>query len=90
MITATKVNKYKVTIDCYIKSFVSAAIGIRIDSGDVDPHSVLETPVLDNSWLKRWRRFYHVAYRTVNLRLKCSREMLLRRLLALWSNALRR
>ena len=34
---------------------------IRIDSGDVDPHSVLDKPVVERSWLRRWRAFYHVT-----------------------------
>ena len=62
---------------------------IRIDSGDVGPEIALEKPVLNRQWLHRWRLFYRVTWRTVNLRIKCSRETLLRRMLAFWSNILR-
>ena len=59
------------------------------EAGEIAPHVKLDLPVLDHSWLRRWRRMHHISWRTVNLRFKCSRAVLKSRLHIFWTNILR-
>ena len=59
------------------------------EEGLIPPSSQLRLPTLDYMWLRRWRRLYHVTWRTVNLRFKCSRAVLMSRILVFWKNVLR-
>lgn len=43
-------------------------------------------PKLDKHWLLRWKRDHGVVFRKPNARYKCSKEVLLRRLRAMWRN----
>ena len=61
----------------------------EIEQGNLPPDFDLKLPQLDYNWLRRWRAFHHVTWRTVNLTLKCSLVVLKRRLLQLWCNVLR-
>jgi hypothetical protein len=61
----------------------------QIESGKIPPQEVLQLPVLDYNWLRRWRRFFGISWRQVNLRFKISRTKLLSRLRVFWSNCLR-
>ena len=61
----------------------------EIEQGNLPPDFDLKLPQLDYNWLRRWRAFHHVTWRTVNLTLKCSLVVLKRRLLHLWCNVLR-
>ena len=64
-----------------------------IAQGRVPVHTWLELPALCGSagyqYLQRWRAKYGITYRTVSLRYKCARSVLLERLLVFWSNVLR-
>ena len=59
------------------------------EDGRIPPHETLELPVLNHSWLARWRKCYSLSWRTCNLRYKCPRATLKRRLSVFWSNVLR-
>ena len=59
------------------------------EHGRIVPHAKLELPVLDHCWLRRWRRVHHLSWRSVNLRFKCKRAVLKKRLFVFWSNVLR-
>eukprot|EP00969_Alexandrium_andersonii_P304955 13480290-Alexandrium_andersonii.AAC.1 len=61
---------------------------LAIEAGEIPHDAVFDVPKPDYAWLLRWRRYYHVSYRTITLRLKCGRAKLLRRLQAFWSNVL--
>ena len=61
----------------------------RKEKGQLPPHAKLDLPKLDYPWLLRWRRRYHITWRTVNLRFKCSRAVLRSRLFTFWCNVLR-
>ena len=64
-----------------------------IAHGRVPVHTWLELPALCGNagyqYLQRWRSKYGITYRTVSLRYKCARSVLLERLLVFWSNVLR-
>lgn len=62
---------------------------IQIENGHLDPNEELKVPNLDSGWLRSWRRFYGISYRIVNLRFKCPRSLLLKRLAVFWENCLR-
>ena len=57
--------------------------------GQLPPHADLCLPVLNSTWLKRWRRLHGISWRTVNLRFKSSRDIVKKRLRIFWSNVLR-
>ena len=59
------------------------------EDGRIPPHATLDLPVLNHSWLARWRKCYSLSWRTCNLRYKCPRTTLTRRLVVFWSNVLR-
>ena len=59
------------------------------EDGRIPPHETLQLPVLNHSWLARWRKCYSLSWRTCNLRYKCPRAILVRRLKIFWSNVLR-
>eukprot|EP00969_Alexandrium_andersonii_P278046 12291010-Alexandrium_andersonii.AAC.1 len=59
---------------------------LMVEAGEVDPETALRVPVLSYGWLRRWRAHYSITYRTVNLRMKCGKAKLLRRLRAFWRN----
>ena len=59
------------------------------EDGRIPPHETLQLPVLNHSWLARWRKCYSLSWRTCNLRYKCPRALLVRRLKIFWSNVLR-
>ena len=59
------------------------------EDGLIPPSSQLRLPKLNYDWLRRWRRLHHVTWRTVNLRFKCSRSVLMARILVFWKNVLR-
>ena len=61
----------------------------RMENGELPADALFDKPVLNYSWLLRWRRAYKVSWRAQTLRLKCSKETLCRRLLAFWQNVLR-
>ena len=61
----------------------------RVQCGALPANVVFQKPHLCHAWLRRWRRAYHVTWRTATLRLKCSKETCCRRLLAFWQNVLR-
>ena len=46
-------------------------------------------PTLDKHWLLRWKRDKGVVFRKPNMRFKCSRQVLLKRLRAMWVNMIR-
>lgn len=49
-------------------------------------HQYEQLPVLDKSWLLRWKREKGVVFRRPNMRYKCSKAVLLARLRAMWRN----
>ena len=49
----------------------------------------VEMPMIDKSWLRRWRRDYGVSFRRPNQRYKCSRRVLGDRLRTMWLNCIR-
>ena len=57
--------------------------------GLMAPQTVLDLPKLDHGWLRRWRRRYHISWRTVNLRFKAGRGIIRQRLGVFWRNCLR-
>ena len=59
------------------------------EDGRIPPHATLELPVLCHQWLARWRKCYSLSWRTCNLRYKCPRATLVRRLRIFWSNVMR-
>ena len=59
------------------------------ESGRIAPDVMLDLPKIDYEWLRRWRKMYHVSWRTVTLRFKCSRDTIKTRLNILWKNVLR-
>jgi hypothetical protein len=56
--------------------------------GQLPPHADLCLPVLNSTWLKRWR-LHGISWRTVSLRFKSSRDIVKKRLRIFWSNVLR-
>ena len=62
---------------------------VRKAQGHADGASCLELPDISVNWVSRWRRFYGVSYRTVNLRYKISQTKRLARLKVFWSNIMR-
>ena len=62
---------------------------IRAENGEVDPSSEPKLPKIDEYWVYRWRYKHSVTFRTVNLRYKISRKMLLSRLRVFWGNCIR-
>ena len=61
----------------------------QIDNGIVPLGTKLCVPAIGGSWLRSWRHFYGISWRCVNLRFKCPRQVLLRRLAIFWENVLR-
>ena len=62
---------------------------LQKEDGLIPPHATLDLPALTHSWLARWRNCYGLSWRTCNLRYKCPRATLVRRLKVFWSNVLR-
>ena len=75
---------YKNELDLYYEE--------EIRCGRIDATAKPLMPKLEDaaglSWLSRWRREYGITFRTVNLRFKCSRRVLLSRLAIFWKNVL--
>jgi hypothetical protein len=46
-------------------------------------------PIVDSNWLHRFQRDKGISYRKPNMRYKCSRPILVRRLRAMWLNLIR-
>lgn len=61
---------------------------IEIENGCIEPTAKLDVPVLNASWLRSWRHFYGITYRKVNLRFKCSKTILMKRLAVFWENCI--
>ena len=61
----------------------------QVESGVRNADETPDLPVLTYAWLKRWWRAYGVSWRTVTLRLKCSKTKLLGRLRDFWRNVFR-
>ena len=61
----------------------------RVEAGVVPPHAKLNLPIIDYSWLRRWRRTYGVSARMANLRFKAPKSVILHRLRVFWCNMIR-
>ena len=61
----------------------------RVDLGELEPECEPVMPKFDKHWIKRWRQRYGITWRTVNLRMKCSKGKLYARLQVFWCNVLK-
>jgi hypothetical protein len=48
-----------------------------------------QMPIIDKHWLLRWKRDKGVVFRKPNMRFKCSKQVMLERLRAMWLNCIR-
>ena len=62
------------------------------ERGRVAPHAVLHAPKIGGkagyAYLLRWRAKFGISYRTVFLRFKCNRQVLVHRLRIFWSSVI--
>lgn len=64
-------------------------VELEIQDGKAGAHAKFDCPTLDHGWLMRWRKLYSISWRTPNLRFKCRRAVIARRLRVFWANVLR-
>ena len=62
---------------------------IAVERGHAQSSDFPKAPNINYQWLRQWRAYYKISWRAVSLRLKCSKEVLCKRLLAFWCNVLR-
>ena len=61
---------------------------LQVENGTLPPETKWRIPKINAGWLRGWRQECGVTWRTVNLRFKCTRKVLLERLIIFWENIL--
>ena len=61
----------------------------EVRAGRLLPSDLPSLPTISRKWVDKWRRYYGVSWRTINVRYKISRKKLLSRLRTFWCNVIR-